>query len=81
MCIDPVMCECVWLMIVVHVCRLGEEYGCGCVYMWVSREVGYRGMFSAVINCTMFMKMLVQCLLDLLLLSDCSDVLFICLFF
>ena len=29
-CIDPAMCKCVWLMIVV-VCRLGEEYGCRCV--------------------------------------------------
>ena len=70
--IDPVMCECVWLMIVVRVCRLGEEYGCGCVCMWVSREVGYRGMFSAVINCTMDFYENVNpiCLLDLLLSPD-----------
>ena len=27
---DWVVCEYVWLMIVVCVCRLGEEYGCGC---------------------------------------------------
>ena len=42
-CIAPAMCECVWLMtVVVCVCMLGEEYvcGCGCVGVWVSREVG-----------------------------------------
>ena len=40
--------------------------------MWVSREVGYRGMFSAVINCTMDFYENVNpiCLLDLLLSSD-----------
>ena len=33
---DPAMCECVWLMIVVVcVCRLGEEYGCGCMCVGV----------------------------------------------
>ena len=33
---DPAMCECVWLMIVV-VCvrRLGEEYGCVSMWVWV----------------------------------------------
>ena len=45
-CIDPAMCECVWLMIaVVCVCRLGEEYECGCVGVWVSGEVGWRDVF------------------------------------
>ena len=42
-CIDPAMCECVWLMIaVVCVGRLGEECGCGCrcVGVWVFGEVG-----------------------------------------
>ena len=35
---DPAMCECAWLMIVVVcACRLGEEYGCVCV--WGSGEV------------------------------------------
>ena len=39
-CIDPAMCECVWLMIaVVCVCRLGEECGCGFVGVWVFGEV------------------------------------------
>ena len=40
---DPAIHECFWLMIVVVcVCRLGEEYGCGCVcvLVWVSGEVG-----------------------------------------
>ena len=48
---DPAVCEIVWLMIVgVRVCRLGEDqYVRGCVFMWVSGEVGYRDMFSAVI--------------------------------
>ena len=41
MCIDPAMCECVWLIVVVVcVCRMGEEYMCGCVCVWVSGEVG-----------------------------------------
>ena len=32
MCMGPAMRECVWLMIVVVcVCRLGEEYASGCV--------------------------------------------------
>ena len=36
-CVDPVMCECVWLMIVVVcVCRLGAG-----VWVWVG--VGVRG--------------------------------------
>ena len=52
---DPAVCEIVWLMIVgVRVCRLGEDqYVRGCVFMWVSGEVGYRDMFSAVIICIM----------------------------
>ena len=45
---DPAMCECVWLMIVVGcVCSLGEEsvYGCGCIYIyvWVFRGGGQEG--------------------------------------
>ena len=43
---DPAMCECTWLLIVVVlVCRLGEEWvcGCGCVRVWVSREGGQEG--------------------------------------
>ena len=43
-CMDPVMCECVWLMIVVVcVCRLGEKYGCECVWVWVSWGGGQEG--------------------------------------
>ena len=49
------MCECVWLMIlivVVCVCRLGEEYVCGCECIWVPREVGYRDTFCCDnLNC------------------------------
>ena len=35
-CMDPVMCDCdsVWLMlVVVCVCKLDEEYACGCGYV------------------------------------------------
>ena len=40
---DPAMCACVRLMIVMRcVCSLGEEYvcRCGCVCVWVSGKVG-----------------------------------------
>ena len=50
LCIDPAMCECVWLMIVVVCeCKLGEVYvcGCGCLGRWA------REMFSAAIICIM----------------------------
>ena len=43
-CIDPAMCKCVWLMIVVVcVCRLGEEYGCRCVGVGMC---GYPGRWA-----------------------------------
>ena len=43
-CIDPAMCKCVWLMIVVVcVCRLGEEYGCRCVGVGIC---GYPGRWA-----------------------------------
>ena len=43
---DPAIHECFWLMIVVVcVCRLGEEYmrGCGGVCVWVSGGSGQEG--------------------------------------
>ena len=38
-CIDPAMCTSVCLVddsSGICTCRLGEEYGCGCVCVWVS---------------------------------------------
>ena len=54
---DPVIRECVRLMIVVVcVCRLGEEYmrGCGCVCVCgYLGEADKRDMFPGVIVCIM----------------------------
>ena len=50
------MCECVWLMIVVVcVCRLGEEYVCGCVRVLGVRKDGLEGYVFCCdkINCIM----------------------------
>ena len=38
MCTDPAMC--MLMTVVVCVCKLGDEYDCGSVCVWVSREVG-----------------------------------------
>ena len=49
-CMDPAMCERVWLMtVVVCVCRLGEEYMCVCGGGGRRGGGGAGGIFSAVI--------------------------------
>ena len=54
---DPAMCDCVWLtIVVVSVCRLGEVYGCGCRAKWArgilfnlkKKEILYVSLLSSV---------------------------------